>query len=447
MNNNNKNNSLYGRPLLDFQDVDDGHQYPFVPLWFRSMFYQAYFKCRKNKRRTPSAIRFELTYEPSLERMARDVYYCEYIPKSSIAFIVTSPKIREIEAADFSDRVVQHVYFARLSPLIEKYLNPGSYSCRVGMGALAAVYDAYDYIAQVSENYTKDCWVAKFDLQSFFMSIDKNKLATQLVEFIKSNYEGLDKDILIYLTRVIYQSMPSENAIKKSPLSMWDDLPEEKSLFCIAWFLGLAIGNITTQLAANFFTTPYLNFVNKLGINHMCNYTDDLLLVVPDKNEFLKKIPYIRKFLKEELGLTLHPHKFCLQHYSKPVHFLGYVIKKERIYIDNRIKDKMFEKVRLNILWAADDEKFIYRNAEAFSQTINSYLGMLVHCYSYKIRSDLASRVMQTKWSRVLYFNDNYTKCVLRKKYTKKAQALREIQKQKHQIKHYYDNTRTNKCA
>ena len=58
------------------------------------------------------------------------------------------------------------------------------------MGALAAVTDAHDYIAQVSEGYTKDCWIAKFDLQSFFMSIDKNKLASMLVEFIKVNYEG-----------------------------------------------------------------------------------------------------------------------------------------------------------------------------------------------------------------------------------------------------------------
>jgi RNA-directed DNA polymerase len=447
MNNNNKYNSLYGRPLLDFQGVDSDHQYPFVPFWFRSLFYTAYYTCRKNKRKTPSALRFELNYESSLDRLARDVYYCEYVPRSSIAFIVTVPKIREIEAADFSDRIVQHVYFARLSPLVEKHLNSSSYSCRVGMGALAAVTDAHDYIAQVSEGYTKDCWIAKFDLQSFFMSIDKNKLASMLVEFIKVNYEGPDKDILIYLTRVIYQLMPSENAIRKSPLPMWNDLPSEKSLFAIAWNLGLAIGNITTQLAANFFTTPYLNYVNELGFNCMCNYTDDLLLVVPDKDEFLRKIPYVREFLKNELGLKLHPYKFYFQHYSKPVHFLGYVIKKERVYVDNRTKDKMFEKVRLNTLWADQDDKFVYRNAEAFSQTLNSYLGLLSHCYSYKIRADLAGRVMQTKWNRVLSFSEGYTKCIVKKGYTKRDQAMKRIQRQKQQIKYYYDNTRTDQFS
>jgi len=447
MNNNNKYNSYPGRPLLDFQSVDSIHHYPFVPFWFRELFYAAYFTCRSNKRRTPSAIRFEIDYERSLEKLARDVYYCEYTPKSSIAFIVTSPKIREIEAADFSDRVVQHVYYARLFPLIDKYLNKSSYSCRIGMGTLAAVCDTYDYIAAVSENYKKDCWIAKFDLQSFFMSIDKNLLTKNLLKFIDLYYQGPDKDILKYLTRVIYQSMPCENAIRKSPLSMWNNLPSTKSLYAISWNLGLAIGNITTQLAANFFTTPYLNYVNKLGIDCMCNYTDDLIMVVPDKTEFLKKIPYIRSYLKDELGLSLHPYKFYLQHYSKPVHFLGYVIKKERIYIDNRTKDKMYEKVRLYCLWAAQDKKFIYKHAEAFSQVINSYMGLLKHCYSYKIRTELTKRIMQTTWSRVLCFNRDNTKCTVKKKHTKKARALRNISLQKIQIKHYYDNSRKNQCA
>ena len=51
-------------------------------------------------------------------------------------------------------------------------------------------------------------------------------------------------------------------------------------------------------IGCQLFTTPYLNYVNELGFNCMCNYTDDLLLVVPDKDEFLRKIPYVREFLK-----------------------------------------------------------------------------------------------------------------------------------------------------
>ena len=33
---------------------------------------------------------------------------------------------------------------------------------------------------ECSEGYTKDCWIAKCDLQSFFMSMDKNLLSKML---------------------------------------------------------------------------------------------------------------------------------------------------------------------------------------------------------------------------------------------------------------------------
>ena len=445
MNNNNKNNTYTGRPLLDFQDMNNIH-YPFVPFWFMQLFYDAYYKCRQHKRTTPSAIRFEINYEKSLIKLCRDVYYCEYTPKRSIAFIITKPKIREIEAADFADRIVQHVYFSRISPLIETQLNSNSFSCRIGMGTLAAVQKAYDDIHEVSEGYTRDCWIAKFDLQSFFMSIDKNLLANKLINLIESMYQGTDKDILKYLTRVIYQSMPAENAYRKSPLPMWNDLPRSKSLYAIQWYLGLAIGNLTTQLAANFYTTTYLDYVNSLNLQYISNYTDDLFVVVPDKGEFLKKIPYIRAFLKKQLSLNLHPHKFYLQHYTKPVHFLGYVIKKERIYIDNRTKDKMYEKIRLFCLWAEQDRGYVYRNAERFSQIINSYLGLLSHCYSYKIRQEVSRRVLDSPWRTVIQFSPGSLKCIVKKEFSRKAKALYRIKQQKLQIKHY-DITRANQCT
>ncbi|MDR3150514.1 MAG: hypothetical protein LBU14_02620 [Candidatus Peribacteria bacterium] len=32
------------------------------------------------------------------------------------------------------------------------------------------------FIRSCSENYTKDCYILKLDIQGYFMSIDKNKL-------------------------------------------------------------------------------------------------------------------------------------------------------------------------------------------------------------------------------------------------------------------------------
>ena len=44
--------------------------------------------------------------------------------------------------------------------------------------------DMYD----CSEGYTKDCWIAKLDLQGFFMSINKAMLADMMDDFIVRHY-------------------------------------------------------------------------------------------------------------------------------------------------------------------------------------------------------------------------------------------------------------------
>ena len=47
-------------------------------------------------------------------------------------------------------------------------------------------------IRECSDNYTCDCWVMKIDIQSFFMSINKQLLFECLERFVKSHYHGKD---------------------------------------------------------------------------------------------------------------------------------------------------------------------------------------------------------------------------------------------------------------
>lgn len=61
---------------------------------------------------------------------------------------------------------------------------------------------------------------------------------------------------------------------------------------------------------------------------------DDFYIVDKDKARLLAAVPYIRTLL-QLYGLTLHPHKFYLQHYSKGVQFTGSVVKKDRVYTAN----------------------------------------------------------------------------------------------------------------
>ena len=47
---------------------------------------------------------------------------------------MTRPKIREVFAADFRDRIVHHLLIRRLEPLFESAFIDDSYNCRKGKG-------------------------------------------------------------------------------------------------------------------------------------------------------------------------------------------------------------------------------------------------------------------------------------------------------------------------
>jgi hypothetical protein len=82
--------------------------------------FDAYGKCRSNKRNTLNALAFEVDHEANLLKLCAEINNGSYQPGKSIAFIVNKPVQREIFAADFRDRVVHHLIVGKLNPLFEK---------------------------------------------------------------------------------------------------------------------------------------------------------------------------------------------------------------------------------------------------------------------------------------------------------------------------------------
>ena len=92
----------------------------------------------------------------------------------------------------------------------ERFISYGnvSYNCRKGFGTLLAVQDLAKKVDKVTCNYTKDAYVGKFDLKSFFMSVSKTKVLEILIPFIRIHYKGWDKDILLYLVNIVIKHCP-----------------------------------------------------------------------------------------------------------------------------------------------------------------------------------------------------------------------------------------------
>ena len=297
---------------------------------------EAYYNCRASKRRTASAIEYEMNYESRLIDLRNRINSRTYSPGKSICFIVTRPRYREVFAASFEDRIIHHLIAIRLEPLFEQIFSDRTFNCRKGKGQMYGVEMLRRDIISCSNNFTEDCYILKLDLKGFFMSINKAMLAKLLDDFIVEYYKGDDIEDLRFLTNVVILHCPEKNCERHSPIELWEFLARNKSLFTNGEGLGVAIGNLFAQLFANFLLNKLDWFlILTLGFIFVGRYVDDFYIVDKDKDKLLAAIPKIRELLAS-LGLTLNPKKFYLQHYSKGVEFTGSVLKMRRVYVCKR---------------------------------------------------------------------------------------------------------------
>ena len=398
VNNNNRNNNYVVRAVSAYNGLE-------LPISLESLF-EAYFDCRKNKRNGKQSIEFEVQYESNLVELYEDIKCCNYNPRSSEAFIVNYPVKREIFAAHFRDRVVHHWIALRLEPILEKLFIDDSYNCRKGKGTSYAIKRVTSMIKDVTENYTHEAWILKLDIKGYFMSIDKNIMWSKIERVIEDVYFEEDKETLLYLAHKTVWNRPEINCIFKSPASEWSGLPNNKSLFYSPCEKGMAIGNLTSQLFANFYLSDFDNQIASLGYKYG-RYVDDLIIVDKDKQKLLDLLGLIKvKF--EEIGLTVHPNKIHLQQSWKGVKYVGVVFKHRRNYISNRTVGHCYDTIN-NLNKIADKQG----NTLKFTQSVNSYFGSMVNLSSYNVRKRLFS-IIDKEWFKHIYFV-GYKKALIKK--------------------------------
>jgi RNA-directed DNA polymerase len=392
-------NAFQGKPGIELADL-----------------FTAYAECRRNKRRTLNALAFEVDYERELIALHEDINTGTYQPGRSMAFVVDKPVKREIFAADFRDRVVHHLIINKLNPLFEKEFIYDSYACRLGRGTHFGIQRIDRFIRQCSLNYTTDCYVLKLDIQGFFMAIDKRILWAMLRGFIVQHYPHADRDALLSLCHKILTKNPTKNCFIKGRRLNWRDLPPDKSLFHSAPLCGLPIGNLTSQVFANVYLNAFDHFIkHDMNVRYYGRYVDDFVLVHQDLAYLKSLIPIITDFLKSSLKLTLHPKKMHLQHYTKGVNFLGVVIKPHRITSGRRIKGNFYDAIaRQNHI--VSKEKPSNDARAAFLCSMNSYLGLMKHYSTYRLRRRMLKKHLSIWWWNLMYLSGGARKLVPKQK-------------------------------
>lgn len=140
----------------------------------------------------------------------------------------------------------------------------------------------------------------------------------------------------------------------------------------------MPLGNITSQLFANAYLDKFDKFIkHELKIKYYIRYCDDVVFLSRDKN-MLKNIVFkINNFLKNKLKLILHPNKIIIRKYRQGIDFLGYVCFPYHRILRPKTKKRMLKNIRRKM------------NDRNFNQTLQSYLGTLKHCNSFRIMNKI----------------------------------------------------------
>jgi RNA-directed DNA polymerase len=305
------------------------------PLFSFENLYRQYLRCRRHKRNTHNALRFEARLEDNLVRLREELEGRTYHPSRSVCFVVKQPKFREIFAADFRDRVVHHVLVDVLERVWEPIFLHDSYACRKGKGTHRAVKQLQQFMRRVTHNGTKPGFALQLDIRGFFFHIDKERLFRIIAKRIQD-------EALLWLARTIIFHDCTEGAVYKTDRRLWRHIPPHKTLFGTENRRGLPIGNLTSQFFSNVYLNELDQFVkHHLKARHYLRYSDDFVLVHEDPAQLLAWREEIQAFLAERLRLSLTDPAATPQTIRNGVDFLGYIVRPDYLLVRRRVVHRL----------------------------------------------------------------------------------------------------------
>ncbi len=317
----------------------------------------------------------------------------------------------------------------RLVPLFEELnhnIGNVTHNCRIGYGTKSAVNSVYKSINKITYSYGREAYIFKGDLVGFFMSLPQRRLCDKLKEFTQSRYHGDFKELLLWLIEVIVMHRPERNCMLNSNPEDWTGLAANKSLFRTGNDRGAPIGNLTTQLYANFYMTDFdaymMDHIKKLREQGTkCSYdrfVDDFVLVSSDKKA-LKHLIKCAETKIEEMDLTMHKDKRYFQPASHGVMFVGSYLKNGRIYLSNRTIGRFKDKVnQIRQYLSQPSATVTSADLDHILATLNSYLGFCKDKKTFRLRRKIMRPLKYLpEFCKYYSVNDQMTKVTLKKRH------------------------------
>lgn len=363
-----------------------------TPIFSLENIHRQYLHCRRNKRNTVNALKFEYDLEENLAKLHEELEGRTYSPSRSVCFVLKQPKLREIFAADFRDRVVHHVLVDCLEKIWEPLFIYDSYACREGKGTHRAVERLQAFMRKVSRNETRTAYFIHLDIRGFFLHINKEVLYQIIAKRIRD-------EKLLWLARTVIFHDCTKNFVLKGKRRLLETIPPHKTLFNTENKKGLPIGNLASQ----FFSNVYLNELDQFVKHHLkaryyVRYSDDFVLLHEEKERLLGWREEIREFLQSQLRLELNECRQTVGPISNGTDFLGYIVRPHYLLVRrrvvNRLKGRLVGYEKALIRRREDCAVLRYDQAvlEKLRGTWSSYMAHMKMADTYRLREKLLDR-------------------------------------------------------
>ena len=342
--------------------------------------HKAYKECIKHKRNTLNALKFEANLIENLWNLRDELENKTYRIGKSICFLTSSPKLREVFAADFRDRIVHHLLVREMESFYERKFIYDVYNNRKHKGIHKALKRAKKFAKRERDGY-----YLQLDIKGFFYNLDKNILFKQIFSDISRSNLSHKKQVLWLCNKIIYHD-PTKDYEFKGNIDNLRKLPAHKTLFKIPKHKGLPIGNLTSQFFANVYMNNFDHFVKRdLKVKSYIRYVDDFVLFDNSKDNLLFLKNKIEDYLKNNLSLKLRDD-FKIKKMQNGLDFLGYIIRADYTLVRRRVVNNFkFKKAKFlhgyeNLKAKTDLEKI-----KKFLSIQASFLGHIKHANSFNL--------------------------------------------------------------
>ncbi|MFY9342888.1 MAG: reverse transcriptase domain-containing protein [Planctomycetota bacterium] len=253
---------------------------------FRNLCRAAH-RAAAGKRGVAGVARFLARLEPEALALQRELRTGTYRPGRPVTYIVRDPKVREITAAPFRDRVVHHALIDVLEPAFDAHMVEQSFACRRGMGQ----HRAMAYAQRLVREHP---WFLKLDVKSFFPSLRHDVVLATLAERVA---DGPTLELCATIVRA------GGTAGR-----------------------GLPIGHLTSQWFANLVLDRMDHWLlHAVGVPGYVRYMDDFVLFAADKATLRGWHREVAAWLAAS-GLLLKDRATILAPVTQGLPFLGFRI-------------------------------------------------------------------------------------------------------------------------